>query len=187
MKPSRKFINTDVILLEKPSGRFQYITSPIDAQGKPLIPLAEMVKSQINYYYHNPEAPLPIVAITDGASNIRKRLTKLSPKGVTLILDWYHLCKKVRNLLSMISRNKREKQEYCKNLLLYLLNKHESEIINYERRQKVSKSIGSGRMKKAVDLVIGHRQKRKGMSWSSLGSKALAILEDKTDEVPSSA
>ncbi len=105
---SRKFITTDVILLEKPSGGFQYITSN-DAQGKPLIPLEEMVKSQINYYYENPEAPLPIVAITDGASNIRKRLTKLGKKGVTLILDRYHLCKKIRNLLSMISRNKREK------------------------------------------------------------------------------
>jgi hypothetical protein len=52
-KSSRKFITTDVILLEKPSGGFQYITSPIDAQGKPLIPLEEMVKYQINYYYEN--------------------------------------------------------------------------------------------------------------------------------------
>jgi hypothetical protein len=139
------------------------------------------------------EALLPIVAITDGASNIRKRLAKLSSKGITLILDWYHLCKKIRNLLSMISRNKREKQEHCQNLLLYLwrgektqamnylssqiktrnqqkldelktyLNKHQSEIIDYERRQKAGKSIGSGRVEKAVDLVIGHRQKRKGM------------------------
>ena len=206
-KQSRKFITTDVILLEKPLGGFQYITSPIDAQGKPLISLEEMVKSQIKYYYENSEAPLPIVAITDGASNIRKRLTKLSPTGVTLILDWYHLCKKVRNLLSMISRNKREKQEHSKNLLLYLwrggnaqamnylstqletknqqkldelktyLSKHESEIIDYECRQKAGKSIGSGRVEKAVELVIGHRQKRKGMSWSSLGSKALGILK----------
>ncbi len=55
--------------------------------------------------------------------------------------------------------------------------KHESEIIDYERRPKAGKSIGSGRVEKAVDLVIGHRQKRKGMSWSSLGSKALAILK----------
>ena len=206
-KRSRKFITTDVILLEKPSGGFQYITSPIDAQGKPLIPLEEMVKSQINYYYENHESLLPVVAITDGASNIRKRLSKLGSKGITLILDWYHLCKKVRNLLSMISRNKLEKKEHSKNLLLYLwrgenaqamnyllskiqtrnqqkldelktyLRKHESEIIDYERRQKVGKSIGSGRMEKAVDIVIGHRQKRKGMSWTSLGSKALAILK----------
>ncbi|MDJ0730543.1 MAG: hypothetical protein QNJ33_11195 [Crocosphaera sp.] len=57
------------------------------------------------------------------------------------------------------------------------MSKHESEIIDYERRQKAGKSIGSGRGEKAVDIVVGHRQKRKGMSWSSLGSKALAILK----------
>jgi len=39
------------------------------------------------------------------------------------------------------------------------------------------KSIGSGRMEKGVDQVIGYRQKKKGMSWSQKGSKALAILK----------
>ena len=43
-------------------------------------------------------------------------------------------------------------------------------------KNRVNKS-GSGRVEKAVDLVIGNRQKRKGMSWSPLGSKALAILK----------
>jgi hypothetical protein len=32
-------------------------------------------------------------------------------------------------------------------------------------------------MEKGVDLVIGNRQKHKGMSWSCLGSRALAILK----------
>ena len=61
--------------------------------------------------------------------------------------------------------------------LLTYLSKHRGEIINYERRQQAGKPIGSGRMEKGVDLVIGHRQKHKGMSWRSLGSKALAILK----------
>ena len=57
------------------------------------------------------------------------------------------------------------------------LHKHETEIINYERRQKVGKPIGSGRAEKGVDQVVGYRQKKKGMSWSSIGSHALAILK----------
>jgi len=57
------------------------------------------------------------------------------------------------------------------------LEKHRREIIDYERRQQAGKSIGSGRMEKAVDQVIGSRQKKKGMSWSQKGSKALAILK----------
>jgi hypothetical protein len=44
-------------------------------------------------------------------------------------------------------------------------------------RRQTGKTIGSGRMEKGVDQVIGNRQKHKGMSWSILGSRALAILK----------
>ncbi len=206
-KQKRKTVITDIVLLQTPKGSFESLTSPIDNQGQSLIPLEEIVKYKLKYYYQNYEKPLPIVAITDGASNIRKRLNKLTCQGITLILDWYHLCKKLREFLSMISRNKAEKTEHSKFLffnlwrgqiskvLTYLktqikarnqqkldelityISKHESEIINYELRRQTGKTIGSGRMEKGVDTVIGHRQKHKGMSWSALGSKALAILK----------
>ena len=61
--------------------------------------------------------------------------------------------------------------------LIGYLEKHHSEIINYEGRRKVGKSIGSGRIEKGVDLVVGHRQKKKGVSWSINGSKALSLLK----------
>jgi len=32
-------------------------------------------------------------------------------------------------------------------------------------------------VEKAVDLVVGHRQKKKGMSWTAKGSQALAVLK----------
>ena len=166
-----------------------------------------MIKSQIKAHYYNDNSPLPIVAITDGASSIRKRLNKLNNQGVTVILDWYHLCKKIREFLSMIARNKSERINQSKFLFFHLwrgkieevlnyltteikarnqqklselityLTKHKSEIINYELRSKSGKSIGSGRMEKGVDLVIGNRQKHKGMSWRQLGSRALGILK----------
>ena len=206
-KKSRKTVITDLVLWQTPKGYFEYVTSPIDNQGKPLIPLEKIVKSKLNYHYQHAHYPLPIVAITDGASNIRKRLNQLSEQSVTVILDWYHFWKKLREFLSMIARNKSEKTNNCKFLFFHLchgntsevfnylttqiktrnqqkldelityLTKHEGEIINYELRRQAGKSIGSGRMEKGVDLVIGHRQKHKGMSWSSLGSKALAILK----------
>ena len=206
-KPKRKTVITDIVLLQTPKGNFESLTSPIDNQGHSLIPLEEIVKYKLKCYYKNYDYPLPIVAITDGASNIRKRLNKLSCKGITLILDWYHLCKKLREFLSMITRNKTEKIEHSKFLffnlwrgntsevitylqskikarnqqkldeLITYITKHKSEIINYELRRQAGKTIGSGRMEKRVDLVIGHRQKHKGTSWSSLGSKALAILK----------
>jgi len=61
--------------------------------------------------------------------------------------------------------------------LVTYLEKHRGEIIDYGRRQQAGKTIGSGRVERGCDLVVGHRQKKKGMSWSEKGSKALAILK----------
>ena len=61
--------------------------------------------------------------------------------------------------------------------LIGYIEKHQAEIINYKRRQQAGKVIGSGRIEKGCDQVIGHRQKKKGMSWSERGSKSLGILK----------
>ena len=71
----------------------------------------------------------------------------------------------------IIARNQQKLDE-----LITYFTKHKNEIINYELRCQAGKTIGSGRMEKAVDLTIGHRQKHKAMSWTPLGSRALAIL-----------
>jgi hypothetical protein len=147
------------------------------------------------------------VAITDGAKAIQARLVAIFGVAITLILDWYHLRKKVTELMSMIASTKHEKglhlEWICRHLwrgqvpevLQYLriqvkakntaklqeligyMEKHDGEIVDYARRQQAGKPIGSGRMEKGVDQVIGSRQKKKGMSWSQKGSKALAILK----------
>ena len=151
------------------------------------------------------------MAITDGARCIRLFLQSIFPEGLFILLDWYHLQQKVTGLLTMISPNKEEKQEhilkinaflwqgqveqastYLKTItqvrnvnkqqeLLSYLDKHQSEIIDYQTRQKAGKPIGSGRGEKANDRVVAHRQKKKGMSWSKKGSRALAIL--KVDQI----
>ena len=57
------------------------------------------------------------------------------------------------------------------------LSKHQSEIIDYNRRSRAGKTIGSGQVEKGVDLTVGSRQKHRGMSWSNKGSKALCLLK----------
>jgi hypothetical protein len=148
---------------------------------------------------------LPIVAITDGAKDIRLRLWRVFGGQVTIILDWYHLNKKVWNLMSMIARNKMQKEKAAKEIvgllwegltddaILYLqkldvknqlkqtelidyLQKHKIEIINYKKRKEANKTIGSGRAEKGVDMVVAHRQKNKPIAWSENGSYALSTL-----------
>jgi len=203
----RNKVSTDVVLLEKKEGGFKYIIGGIDEEGNEGKPFEEIVKNEIIKEYGEEKEPLKIVAITDGATDIRKRLLAIFGVVVTIILDWYHLCKKVRELMSMIAVNKQEKINHVRELFYYLwrgmadeaieylkkkvtaknkqklaelityLEKHKVEIIDYGKRKKAGKTIGSGRMEKGVDQVIGYRQKKKGMSWSQKGSKSLGILK----------
>ena len=205
----RQRVNTDVILLQQPQGNFEYLTTPIKQNGKPLMSLELVVKAKLIEHYGEGRSdnPLNIVAIIDGARSIRCRLESLFGPSVRVILDWYHLSTKVRKLMGMIAKDKGTKRLHLKAILpklwcgqtfkvisylqnhvqarspdalqelLTYLEKHATEIIDYRRRQQAGKTIGSGRVEKGVDVVVGHRQKNKGMSWSDRGSRALAILK----------
>ena len=205
-KEGTSWISHDVVLLQTPQG-FEYVTAGMDAEGQPAVALADVVQQRWQAHYGQDREPRKLVAITDGAKCIRNLLCTIFGVTVVLILDWYHLSKKVVNLMSMIARNKAEKVEHVRQMLLYLwhgftseavaylreqviprhlekwqelihyLEKHQTEIIDYGERKRAGKTIGSGRMEKAVDQVVGHRQKKKGISWVPKGSKALAILK----------
>ena len=149
---------------------------------------------------------LSVVALTDGASTIRADLWALFGEGVAIILDWYHLHKRVYQQLSKAAHSMQEREAWEQAVMALLwrgkadeaisflstlrarnpkavselvgyLQKHSAEIIDYERRQRAGKPIGSGRMEKCVDQVIGLRQKDKGMSWTRAGTRALALLK----------
>ena len=202
-----KRVHTEVWLVEQPTGGFTYLTAGIDATGQEVVSGTARVRGQFQQDYAGRSEPLPVVAITDGARTIRRQLAELFDQPVPVILDWYHLDKKVGELMGMAARTKQEKADHVAHLLNHLwhgrpdaaltylrrdvqaknpeplatlmtyLEKHREEIIDYGRRQRAGKPIGSGRMEKGVDQVIGARQKHKGMSWSPTGSKALGILK----------
>ena len=200
-------LTTGIVILQKATTGFEYIAAPINVKGESLLTLASVVKAKVIQEYGSQTLPLNLVAITDGAKTIRHRLLTIFGIAVTIILDWYHLCKKLREMMSMIAANKLEKIKHLKFLLSQLwqgnttialeylkhqvkarnldkwheligyLEKHQPEIINYKRRSQAGKTIGSGRVEKGVDLTVGSRQKNKGMSWRPLGSRAFCLLK----------
>jgi hypothetical protein len=200
-----KRLDTTVVLVQDSAQNYHYATKGIDKTGKTIYDIESAIKDKV-CQLHNIEQPIPIVAITDGARTIRLTLEKVFGSLVCIILDWYHLQLKIKTLMTMIACNKDDKMTYIDNLkaLLWLgevvqaihyidnlpqvrnltkqkelrdyLEKHQKEIINYDLRQKANKTIGSGRAEKANDLVIAHRQKKKGMAWARAGSSALAII-----------
>ncbi|WP_250123491.1 hypothetical protein [Chroococcidiopsis sp. CCMEE 29] len=164
-------ITTDIVILQKATAGFEYIAAPINTQGEDLLNLARIVKAKVIQEYGSQTFPLNLVAITDGARTIRHRFLTISCVAVTIILDWYHLSKKFREMMSMIAANKLEKVKHLKFLLAQLwqgntaialeylkhqlkarnpdkwheligyLEKHQHEIINYKRRSQAGKTI----------------------------------------------
>lgn len=197
---------TNMAMLQKKNQEFEFIVAPIDEKGHETISFSDMLRSRVIQEYGLEPEPLPIIAITDGAQVIRQHLFTVFGGMLIIILDWYHLGKKVRDLMSMIARNKDEKNLHLKFIFYHLwrgdiytvmdylekkvqpkneekhrelinyLNKHRDEIIDYRRRKKAGKMIGSGYMEKGCDQVVGYRQKNKGMSWREAGSRSLGIL-----------
>ena len=199
---------TDKKAVEKDAPHFMALTEGIDATGKVIYPIEQAISDTVKELYVDKTAePLPIVAITDGARSIRLTLQLIFGLNLCIILDWYHLQLKIKNLMSMIAPNKTVKELYINDLktllwygkttqaldylaqiptvknqekfdeLIVYLTKHQTEIIDYDKRKKAGKTIGSGRCEKANDGIVAHRQKKKGMAWSRAGSKALAIIK----------
>ena len=194
--------DTDVLLLQKPDGDFLYLMGSTDQA----VSLVEVAEAGVRREWAERDTPLPVVALTDGARKIRLDLLCLFGEGVTIILDWYHLQKRVYQHLSMSAHSKNDRESWERAVLSFLwhgqvglalsflsglsprnaqalselvgyLDKHAGEIIDYERRSATGKWVGSGRMEKAVDQVIGMRQKKKGLSWTEQGSQTLAQLK----------
>jgi hypothetical protein len=208
-------VSTDVAMLQKRDGSYEHLCGGIDGEGEELYDVVEAVRAAVVGHYGGNAAaaraleaapPLAVVAVTDGARNIRCDLQQVFGSPIIpVILDWYHLAKKVYQLLSMVAHAKDERERMQRKVVGFLwrgevgealsylqgvsprreeslrelvtyLEKHRDEIVDYERRQQAGKMIGSGRMEKGVDQAVGYRQKKKGMSWSEKGSKALGIL-----------
>ena len=200
-----KRLDTTVVLIQDTKANYHYATKGINKQGETIYSIEQAIIDKV-CELHKIENPLPIVAITDGARSIRLTLQSIFGLSVCIILDWYHLQLKVKNLMSMIAVNKKDKELHVSELKLLLwhgnaseaiiyidnirevkniekkqelrdyLEKHQVEMINYGLRQASNKIIGSGRVEKANDLIVAHRQKKKGMAWSRTGSSSLAII-----------
>ncbi len=198
-KEGKERTTTTISMLEKKDGSYQTI---IAGKG---IEASDLYRAEVMREYGKESSQLPVVAISDGARSIKKETKEVFGKDVTHILDWYHLESKVYQLMTQIAPNRQVKETYNEflinalwkgetekaskylqeieakngtkqNELLGYLDNNKGYIIDYEKRQKANKIIGSGRMEKQNDVMVAQRQKRKGMSWSKKGSLSLALV-----------
>ena len=202
-KNGKERLIQDIVLFQKSDKTVKRLVA---AQG---VSLTELTRCELKKEYGctTPKsAPLSIVVLSDGATTIKNRYQKLLGQSYRHILDWYHLQKKVFDLMSMIAHNKQEKELLALkiNALLWVgksqevldllttvkarnvskleelvkyLTKNQYAIIDYQRRQNNGKTIGSGAMEKTVHILVGKRQKAHAKSWSPAGSNNLAVLD----------
>lgn len=197
-KMGKERTSTDAIRFANPAGDFIYLV----AAEK--VSLSQLATAHLKEHYSG--QALSVVVISDGARTIANRCGQIFGQHYQPILDWYHLQKKMKELMSMIAPNKEQKISYLQEMLPLLwqgnaaevveillqlqarnaskqqeliayLKKNQRAIINYEKRKAAGKTIGSGAMEKTVDLLVARRQKQKAMSWSTIGSKALAVVK----------
>ena len=198
-KEGKERTTTEMAMLQNKDGSYRTMVA-----GKG-VSRVKLYEAEIIREYGQKASQLPVVALTDGARSLKTEVKKVFGEEVSHILDWYHLEAKVYQLMTQIVCRKEDKEKYNKVILnelwkgesnqaiIYLeeiearnekkrdelkgyLDKNEPYIINYEKRHEVGKIIGSGRMEKQNDVIVAHRQKRKGMSWSKSGSRNLAIV-----------
>jgi hypothetical protein len=100
-------------MLQKRDGSYEHLCGGIDDQGEALYDVVEAVRGAVVEHYGSGNAaaagaleaapPLAVVAVTDGARNIRSDLEKVfGSQIIPVILDWYHLAKKVYSYLAPV-------------------------------------------------------------------------------------
>jgi len=105
-----------------------------------------------------------------GASLRNETLTDLSN------LLWYGRVDSARAFLRNLPRETLKKPDAIRGLIGYL-DRNQAYIPCYEVRQRLRLRNSSQIGEKMNDLLVSHRQKHKGMSWSVSGSQSMAALE----------
>jgi hypothetical protein len=104
-----------------------------------------------------------LVFFSDGAQNIRKNIEEhFSYRPYTLILDWFHLAKRIREFSSMAFRmRKDEKQKTIQKILRILWLGNVDKAIDYIRTIP-DKSIKS---KANVEDMVAYLERKKPNIW----------------------
>lgn len=199
-KRKRKFVHNTVVKIENDYKQYSLVGSGIKVTLLYLI--AFLISNKLTGYRFQ--------FFTDGHTILNDTIWgcfKWYP-NLGIILDWFHLVKKCKELLSMALKGRHIRNEILREIMPFLWHgltdqaigaleqidpgklKNEeklSKLIEYLKRNKnmipcyaLRKDLGlrnsSAIGEKMNDLIVSSRQKHNGMSWSKIGSLALAAI-----------
>jgi hypothetical protein len=123
-KKERKVVENTVIHIQA-DGR-AYVITAVGMERAFRLLVAFLLENKLMENRH-------LIFFSDGAKNIKANVDKyFNYRPYSLILDWYHLVKRIRELSSMAFKmNKEEKQETIRNILRILWPGNVDEAIGY--------------------------------------------------------
>lgn len=117
-KPTKR-VQSDIIAIQQDTGcnrlGYRYLSPLTDTGSGVVVDMTERLSLEWSRLYAG--RPVRLVVISDGARNIRKRLEAVFGKSVTIILDWFHLKKRVNETMSMMGFRKDDKKAHIKQIL----------------------------------------------------------------------
>jgi hypothetical protein len=196
----RKYVHNTVIRIDKEQKRYSLVGAAIK----------EAIRYLIAFLLSNGLRGYRFQFFTDGHKVLNDTIDSCFSwyRNWGIILDWFHLVKKCKELLSLAMKGRIVRNEILREVMPFLWHgltdkaigllkgieaekvKNDeklSKLIAYLERNKemmpccsMRKSLGlrksSAIGEKRNDLIVSSRQKHNGMSWSKIGSLALAAL-----------
>lgn len=110
---SERYVQTDNILIERKAGDFEYLSANKKVDNS--VPITDKITRYLSAEFGT--EIIPLVAITDGAKTIRNRIHHCFGETAPIILDYYHLRKKVTEQFSRLGQNKANKERHLTTVL----------------------------------------------------------------------
>jgi hypothetical protein len=114
-KKAQKYVQTDVVVLENADHTYHYFSKNAGLDSG--MDLETQIRCHLSTQYNGFSGVLPFVAITDGASCIRRRIERLVGSNACIILDWYHLENKIWQQMSRLGQGKAQKEVHVQAIL----------------------------------------------------------------------
>jgi hypothetical protein len=128
-----KYVQTDVILIQNTDNTYQYLSE--NNKIKKQLDVEKQISCHLSIKQQPSYAIIPFVAITDGARTIRCRIERVVGKNAPILLDWYHLEKKIWQYMSRLGQGKAKKEHHAKELLHYLWHGNTIEALIYTEQE----------------------------------------------------
>jgi hypothetical protein len=144
-----KYVQNTVIHIQNDDGRYYLTASSMDKAFRILLAFMQSNNLMQDHI---------LVFLADGATNIKNHVEKyFSFHEYTLILDWYHLKKKCKELISLsLNGTKEQKKDYIKSLLRMLWVNNVKEAIIYLNGLEISQIKSS----KWLEELIGYLERK---------------------------